>query len=270
MLHGIEDADGRIVVHGEETIRRCLQGQDLRRHRLGIGPVVTDTDDLLIDGHAVLQQGILIAVVPVLGDLQVHRTAIEGDAFAPRLDQMGHGVIGSHIVIDHHPTGIHTRTDTVVEHQRNTGIQQPLVMVVVTCVLRLGDDDTTDLVTVEILADAGLALILFPAEGHHDTEAPRSGGLLDTRQDGREIIMGEFWHDDTDHLRRHHPVVAQGLPDDVRIEVVLTGVGLDRLPPLFADTGRVLQGTRHRCHGDSELLGNVLHRHGHMLFHPGF
>ena len=84
---------------------------------LGIVTVVAHDNHILIDRHPMFQQGILITVVTVLGDLKLHRTAIEGDTLATRLDEIGYGIIGTHIVIYHHTAGIHTCTDAVVEHQ---------------------------------------------------------------------------------------------------------------------------------------------------------
>ena len=92
------------------------------RHQFGVGAVVADTDDLLVDGHPVLQQRILVAVETVLRDLQLHRCPKEGDALTARLYQMAHGVIGPHIVVDYHTAGIHARTYSIVEDERDARI----------------------------------------------------------------------------------------------------------------------------------------------------
>ena len=110
-------------------------------------------------------------------------------------------------------------------------------MAVVAGVLGLRDNHAAHLVAVERVTDAGLALILLAAQGHHDIIATGGSRLLDTRQDRREIIMGELRHDDANHLLRHHPTVAQGLTDGIRIEIMFARIRLDCPPPLLADTG---------------------------------
>ena len=82
--------------------------------------------------------------------------------------------------------------------------------------------------------------------------------------------MCKLGNDHTDDALGHHTAVAQGLADGIRIEVVLAGILLDGLPPLFADAGRILQGSRNSCNGDSKLARNVLHRHGCLVVHLVF
>ena len=259
-LHGIEDADGRIVVDSKETIRPMLQSQDLRRQCLGIGTIVADTDNLVIHLQTVFQQGVLIAVETVFRDLELHGRAIESDALTTRFDQITDSVIGPHVVVDHYTAGVHTCTDAIVEHQRDASIDELLIVLVVTRVLGLRHDDTTDLVTEEVLADMHLVLVLLATEGHHDTIATSRSRLLDARQDRHKIIMGELWHDDADDAQGHHTAVAQGLANGIGKEVVLTGKLLDGPTTFLADAWRVFQGTRYRGHRDSKLAGYILHR----------
>ena len=241
--------------------------QHLRGHALRIGTVVTDQRQLRVVRQPVLQQGILVAVEPVLRDLQRHGRSEEGDAAAALLDEVVHRIIGTHIVIDHHATGVHPRTDTIVEHQGHPRADQFQEMVVLFRVLRLRDDDAAHLVLIERLADTHLSLIALLTRGHQQAVAARRGLLLDTGQHRGKVIVHEVGDDDADELLGLHLTEAQRLGDAVRREVVLSGVGLNDLSPLLTDAGRVLQRTRHGGHGDSELPGNVLHRHWHMLFH---
>ena len=270
MLHGVEDTDCRIVVDGKESVRRIVDSHDRGCDMLGIVTVVAHDNHILIDRHPMFQQGILITVVTVLGDLKLHRTAIEGDTLATRLDEIGYGIIGTHIVIDHHTAGIHTCTDAIIEYQRDTCVDQFLVMGIVLGVLGLRHDDAAHLRAEEVLADAHLALVLLATQCHHDTEAPGFRRLLDTCQDRGEVIMGELRHDDADDTLRHHPTVAQRLTNGIGIEIVVAGILLDRLAALLADTGGVFQGTRHRRHRDPELPGDILHCHWCLIFHCGF
>ena len=96
---------------------------------------------------------------------------------------MGHGIIGSHIVVNHHTAGIHPRTDTVIEHDGDAGINQSLIVLIVLRILRLRHNDTTHLITMEVLTDTHLTLILFPAQGHHNPVTTGGSGLLDACQD---------------------------------------------------------------------------------------
>ena len=116
---------------------------------------------------------------------------------ATRLYEMCHRIEGTHIVIDHYPTGIDTRTDAVVEHQRNTGIHQTLEMIVFLGVLRLRDNNTAYLVLEKRLTNSHLSLIVLTTLCHHDTIATGRGFLLNTSQHGGEIKMSEFRDDDT-------------------------------------------------------------------------
>ena len=154
------------------------------------------------------QQGIFITIETVLRNLKLHGTTIKCYPLASCLYQMGHGIIGTHIVINHHTTGIHARTDSVIEHDGDTCIYQPLIVFVVLGVLRLRHDDTTDLVTMEVLTDPHLTLMLFSTQRNHNPVTTGSGCLLNASQNRREIIMRELRHDDTDDSLRHHPTVA--------------------------------------------------------------
>ena len=160
-LRGIHDADGCIVVDSKKSVRAVVEDQDLGGDYLCIGSVITDTGDGLVERQTVFEQRILIAVKTVLGNLQLHGRSVEGDALATRLNQMGHGIVGTHIVVDHHSAGIHTSTDAVVEHQGDACIDEFLIVVVILGVFCLRDDHTTALVPMEILADADLAFIFL-------------------------------------------------------------------------------------------------------------
>ena len=181
-LDGIENANSRIVVDGKEGIRIVVAIKQLRRDQLGILTVVADTRQVLIELQATLQQGILIAIEAVLRDLQLHRRPVEGNAPTPRLYQIGHGIEGSHIVVDHHPTGIHTSTDTVVEHHRNARVYQLLEMFIALGVLRLRHNNAAHLLPMEHLADADFTLVLLIAQCHHDIIATSHCSLFDTCQ----------------------------------------------------------------------------------------
>ena len=115
-LHGIEDADGRLVVHGEERIGVVVAIEHVGRDKLRCLAVVAIAGEALVEGEAVTQQCVLVAVVAVLRDLEVHLRPVEDDATTSRLNEVGHCVEGTHIVVDHHTAGVHTRADAVVEH----------------------------------------------------------------------------------------------------------------------------------------------------------
>ena len=102
----------------------------------------------------------------------------------PRLDEIGYSRIGAHIVINHHTAGIHTCTDAIIEHQRDTCINQFLVVGIVFGVLGLRNDDPAHLRAEEGLTDTHFALVLLSTQCHHDTEATGCSSLLDTCQDG--------------------------------------------------------------------------------------
>ena len=104
--------------------------------------------------------------------------------FTTCLDKIRNRIIGSHIVIYHHTTGIDTCTDTVIENQGDACINQSLIMIIVLGVFGLRHNDPTNLVAQEIFTDTDFALILFATQSHHDTIATGSRSLLNTCQDG--------------------------------------------------------------------------------------
>jgi len=148
----------------------------------------------------VFQEGILIAVKTVLGNLQGHGGAIEGNSVTAGLYQMGHRIIGTHIIIYHHAAGIDSRADAVIEHQGDSSVDKSLEVVVLMGVLRLGDDNAANLVLIERPADLHFPLILLIALCHHDTITPCRCFLLNTREDRGEIVMGKLRDDDPDYL----------------------------------------------------------------------
>ena len=54
--------------------------------------------------------------------------------------------------------------------------------------------------------------------------------------------MRELRYDDSDDALGHDAAVTQGFTDGIGIKIMLTGILLNLPPPLFTDTGRVLQG----------------------------
>ena len=79
--------------------------------------------------------------------------------------------------------------------------------------------------------------------------------------------MRKFGHDDTDDALGHHPTMAERLSNGIWEEVMLTGILLDSLSTLLADTRRILKGTRHRRYRNSELPSDILHCHWRFLVH---
>ena len=83
-LGSIKDADGRIVIDGKETVRTILHLQDFWRNSLSISTVVTKAHQCIVRLYVMLEQGIPVAVVSVLGNLQCHGRAIERNTVASR------------------------------------------------------------------------------------------------------------------------------------------------------------------------------------------
>ena len=266
-LDRIENADGRVVVHGKESVGTVCLAQHLGGDGLRIGTVVADAAQALVERQVVLQQRILIAVETVLRDFQLHGRAVEGDALAAGLDEVAHSIEGTHIVVDHHAAGIDARADTVVEHQGHATVDQPLEMAIVARILGLRDDDATNLVLEERLADAHLALVALVALRHHDAVASRRSFLLNTREDAGEIEMSDLGHDDANHLHGFLPAVTQRLGQHVGNKIMFTRIRLYLSPALSTDARAVLQGTRDSGHRHAKRAGNVLHRYLLQLFH---
>ena len=65
--------------------------------------------------------------------------------------------------------------------------------------------------------------------------------------------MRELRHNDAYDALGHHPTMSKRLSDGIGKEVMLTGILLDSLSTLLADTRRILKGTRHRRYRNSLL-----------------
>ena len=83
----------------------------------------------------------MVTIVTVFRNLKIHRRPEECDASAPRLDEVAYCRHGTHIVVDHHPAGVDSRTDAVEEHKRNALVDEASEMVVFYRILGLRDND---------------------------------------------------------------------------------------------------------------------------------
>ena len=151
-LHGVEDADGRVVVDGEEGIGIVVAIEHVGRDELSVLTVVAIAREVNVEGQAMLQQCILVAVETVLRYFQIHLRTVVDDAAAARLYEVGDGIVGTHIVVDDDAAGVDARADAVVEHQRHAGVDETLEVVVPLRVLCLRDNDAAHLVFIERLA----------------------------------------------------------------------------------------------------------------------
>ena len=136
-LGSIENAYRRIIIDGEESIRMIFLPQYLWCNHLCLGTVVTDSHPVGVLLQSVLHQCIMITVITVLGDFQIHRRTVEGYLLAARIHQMGNGGKGTHIVIYYHSGAVHARTDSIVEDERHAIVHQLLEMCVLLGILRL-------------------------------------------------------------------------------------------------------------------------------------
>ena len=229
-LGSVQNANGCIVVNSEETIRHMLALQQFRSDGLSIRTIVADAGNALVKLQTMFQEGILIAIETVLRNLQSGRRTIEGNALTTRLNEMGHRIEGSHIVVHHYPTGIHARTYSIIEDQGDTRLHQTLEMVVTMGILRLRDDNATNLVLVKRLTNAHLTLIALATLCHHDKIASSGSFLLNASQHRREIKMSEFGYDDTDHFDGLHLGTAQRLSQHIGCKVMLTRILLNHCP----------------------------------------
>ena len=78
--------------------------------------------------------------------------------------------------------------------------------------------------------------------------------------------MGKLRDDDTDDFLRTHTRVAQRLRYVIRCEMVRLRKSLNALALSRTDAGRILQRTRHRSYGNTQLPRNVLHRNRCCFF----
>ena len=214
-----------------------------------------------------LHDGIMITVVSVFGNLQVHRRTIEGYLLAARINEMGHGGEGTHVVIHHHSGAVHPRTDSIDKDERHAIVHQLLEMVILLGILRLRNDDATHLILIEVFTDSHFSVVSLLALRHHHTIALGSRLLLNSREDRHKIIMNHLGDDNSDYLHRLHPAVAKSLADDVRIEVMFTRVCLNTLLLGSTDSRTVLQRSAHRGNAYPQVASNILHCYIVILVH---
>src|SRR3712207_7675757 len=79
---------------------------------------------MLIGFNAIVEQCVTITIVSVLRDLQFHRRTVESYAPATGLYQMVNGRISAHVVIYHHPAGVHPGAYPVIKHERKPMVYQ--------------------------------------------------------------------------------------------------------------------------------------------------
>ena len=264
---GIQDADGSIVVDGKEAIGRRVFLQHVWRDSLCVGTVVTDVCQLRVILQPVFAEGILIAVETVLRNLQIHLRAIKGNTRTTGLYQIADRVEGSHIVVDNHTTGIHARTYSIIEHEWQTIVEQHLEMLIAMGVLRLRNNDATHLILIERATDIHLPFITLTTMSHQDAIAATGCFFLNACQYRREIEMGKLRDDNAYHLHWLLTRETQQARNDIRCEIMLTGILLNQRTALLRDARRVLQGTRYRGHRDSQLAGYILHCQRCCFFH---
>ena len=244
--------------------------QYLRSERLSLGTVVANLHPVGILLQPMLHQSIVITIVSILRNLHVHRRTVETNLLATSVDEMGHGSKGTHIVVHHHTGAVHARTDSIIEDERHAIVHQLLEVGILLGVLRLRNDDATHLILIEVIADGNLLVVSLIALRHHHTIASRPRFLLDAREHRHEVIVYELGHDDTNHLHRLHLAVAQSLADDVRIEVMFTGIRLYTLLLDSTDTRAVLQRSAHRGDAYAEVASNIFHCYDRILIHIVF
>ena len=182
-------------------------------------------------------------VIAIFGNLQVHRRTIVGNATTARLDQMANGSKRPHVVVYHHARRVHARTYTVVEDHGDAMVHEFREVVIALRVLGLGDDDAAGAVLIEGLADLYLAVVALVARGDQDAVAPFPGRLLDTRENGGEIVVDKLGDDDSDELRRLRAALAQRLCQRIGREMMFARKPLDGLSLFRTDARIILQRT---------------------------
>ena len=229
-LGSVQNANSRIVVDSKEAIGDIITLQQFRSNGLSIRTIVADAGNALVKFQTMFQEGILVAIETVLRNLQSRSRTIEGYALATRLNEMGHCIEGAHIVVHHYPTRIHARTYSIIEDQGDTRLHQTLEMIVPMGILRLRDDNATNLVLAKRLTNAHLTLIALTTQCHDDKIASGGSFLLNASQHRREIKMSEFRYDDTDHFDGLHLGMAQRLSQHIGCKVMLTRILLNHCP----------------------------------------
>ena len=205
----MENTNGCIIIDGKEPVGSHFLLKYPWGNDFCIGTIVANDGQLWIVGKSMFQKRILIAVETVLGDFQIGCRTIIGNAGTSRFYQMTNGIKSTHIVINHHTTGIHARTYSIIEHQRKTGIQQHLEMVVLLRILRLRHNNSADFVFIKRLTNLHLSVVTFRTLCYHDAIASAGSLLLYPRKNCRKVIMCQFGNDDANDFLRLHPRIAQ-------------------------------------------------------------
>ena len=269
-LHRAEYSDGSVVVNGEEGIGPFRSKHKLGRDALSVLAVVADTHDMLVYRQAVLQLGVLVAVVTILGYLHVHWRTEECYPAAARADEMLDGIESSLIVIDDDTRRVDTVTDTVVEDYRQTALLKLAEVVILLRILCQRDDDAAHARFVERLTQFYLALKILMALAHENAVATPTRFILDTVKHRSEVVMNYLRQNQTYQADRLRLGIAKVFCQDVRREIMLAGVRLYHLATLTRYGRRVVQCSRDGRHGYSKVAGDIFHRYGLLLIHSAY
>lgn len=134
---GMQDAHGSVVVDGKESVGVVRALHDIGGHFFGTLAVVAYIDERLIDGQAVSEQSVLVAIHAILDNFEIERTAIECNALAARLDEVADSTVGTMIIIHYYTRGVETSADAVIEDQRHAIVNELLKMTVLVSFLGL-------------------------------------------------------------------------------------------------------------------------------------
>ena len=110
-------------------------------------------------------------------------------------------------------------------------------MVIPCGIFRLRHDDTAHPVTVKLFADTLFLLVFLVALGNQRQVAPGRSLLFDPTKNGIEVMVDQLWDDHANHIHWLDTGMPQLFSQDIRKEVMLTGIRLYLLPSLLVDMG---------------------------------
>lgn len=267
VLAAVQDADGRLVVHGKEAVGTVVAVHDIGRDFLGHGAVVAVEHQALIHLQPVVIQGILVAIEAVLANLHVQIGAIESHTAAPVVNKVAHCIVAALIVVDHHAAAIDAGAYAVIKHQRHATLNQAVEVVILLSVLGLRHYDAAHLVLIKHLTGLNLTLIGLATLGHTHQVATALGLVFNAREHRREVVVHYLGHDHPDDVARGLLAVPQGGGNDVGEIIVLACKSLYLVALLPTDAGAVAQGTAHRGHRHAKHAGYIFHCKLRLLVH---
>ena len=185
----VEDARSCFVIDGEEAVRMIRPSSRAGVMAIAFSRLSHNFIMLLVHRNPILFHRVHITVPPVFRYFEVGERRYKRRCACSPSVSYTHGGKRTGIIVYHHPFGVDTGTDAIVENDRNIVVQQFLVMVISGCVFGERSDDSANPCGEEGVNDFYLSLVLLVALRHQDVVARFRRRSLNAAQHTRKEVV---------------------------------------------------------------------------------